>query len=111
MLALALSDVLLINMWTQDIGRYGASNYGLLEVIFECNLKLFGQQSAKKLLFVLRDFNDVGNNYSNFMNQISVDIDTIWGKIYKPDKYKDKRAQDFFDIEFCMLPHKVFQED
>jgi predicted GTPase len=43
MLALAIADVLIINMWTQDIGRYGASNYGLLEVIFECNLKLFGQ--------------------------------------------------------------------
>lgn len=41
--ALAISDVLLINMWTTDIGRYGASNYGLLKVIFEVNLKLFGQ--------------------------------------------------------------------
>lgn len=40
--ALAISDVLLINMWTTDIGRYGASNYGLLKVIFEVNLKLFG---------------------------------------------------------------------
>ena len=56
--ALAMADVLLINMWTTDIGRYGASNYGLLKVIFEVNLKLFEQQSAKKLLFVLRDFNE-----------------------------------------------------
>ena len=40
--ALAIADVLLINMWTTDIGRYGASNYGLLKVIFEVNLKLFG---------------------------------------------------------------------
>jgi len=39
--ALAIADVLLINMWTSDIGRYGASNYGLLKVIFEVNLKLF----------------------------------------------------------------------
>ena len=53
-----MADVLLINMWTTDIGRYGASNYGLLKVIFEVNLKLFEQQSAKKLLFVLRDFNE-----------------------------------------------------
>ena len=30
-----MADVLLINMWTTDIGRYGASNYGLLKVIFE----------------------------------------------------------------------------
>lgn len=62
LLALSLADVLMINMWTTDIGRYQASNYGLLKVIFECNLKLFGQQSAKKLLFVLRDFDDRGNN-------------------------------------------------
>ena len=40
--ALAIADVLMINMWMNDIGRYGASNYGLLKVIFECNLKLFG---------------------------------------------------------------------
>jgi hypothetical protein len=40
--ALANADCLLINMWTTDIGRYGASNYGLLKVIFEVNLKLFG---------------------------------------------------------------------
>ena len=55
--ALAMADVLVINMWTTDIGRYGASNYGLLKVIFEVNLKLFYQaHSAKKLLFVLRDY-------------------------------------------------------
>ena len=51
-----MADVLLINMWTTDIGRYGASNYGLLKVIFEANLKLFQQESSKKLLFVLRDY-------------------------------------------------------
>lgn len=56
--ALAMADVLLINMWTTDIGRYGASNYGLLKVIFEVNLKLFDQHSSKKLLFVLRDYDN-----------------------------------------------------
>ena len=40
--ALAMSDILLINMWYSDIGRFHGSNYGLLKVIFECNLKLFG---------------------------------------------------------------------
>lgn len=62
--ALAIADVLLINMWTTDVGRYGASNYGLLKVIFEVNLKLFGQSSAKRLLFVIRDFDDRGNNFA-----------------------------------------------
>jgi hypothetical protein len=50
-------------MWATDIGRYGASNYGLLKVIFEVNLKLFDQKSNKKLLFVLRDFADTSGNF------------------------------------------------
>jgi protein SEY1 len=111
MLALALADVLIINMWTNDIGRYGASNYGLLEVIFECNLKLFGQASAKKLMFVLRDFDDRGNNFERIMQTIKTDISNIWAKIYKPDNFKDKPVEDFFDFEYSMLPHKVYQED
>ena len=98
-------------MWTQDIGRYGASNYGLLRVIFEVNLKLFGQSSAKKLLFVLRDFDDRGNNFEKYKNIIDTDVNTIWNEIYKPEQYKGSRAQDFFDFEYIMLPHKVFQEE
>jgi hypothetical protein len=56
--ALALTDVLIINMWEKDVGRHGASNYGLFKTIFEVNLKLFGQKSEKKLCFVIRDFVD-----------------------------------------------------
>lgn len=70
LLALAISDVVLINMWATDIGRYQASNYGLLKVIFECNLKLFGQQAHKRLLFVIRDFQDKGNNMEKTREQI-----------------------------------------
>jgi hypothetical protein len=29
-------------MWATDIGRHTASNYDILKVIFEVNLKLFG---------------------------------------------------------------------
>ena len=108
LLALAIADVLLINMWTTDIGRYGASNYGLLKVIFECNLKLFGQSSAKKLLFVLRDFDDRGNNKEKIQTAINKDITTLWSEIYKPEKFKDSQASDFFEFEFCMLAHKQF---
>lgn len=38
---LAMSDVLLVNMWTVEIGRYKGSAVGLLKTIFEVNLKLF----------------------------------------------------------------------
>ena len=62
-------------------------------------------------MFVLRDFNASGNNFDNIMQQIKTDIANIWAKIYKPDKFKDKKAEDFFDFEFSMLPHKVYQEE
>lgn len=55
---LAVTDVLLINMWYTDIGKYTGSNFGLLKVILESNLKLFGNANKKRLLFVIRDYSD-----------------------------------------------------
>jgi protein SEY1 len=109
--ALAIADVLLINMWTTDIGRYGASNYGLLKVIFEVNLKLFDQKSSKKLLFVLRDFDDRGNKFESIKGILEGDLKKIWAEIYKPDKYANSTPQDFFQFEYSMLPHKNYQEE
>ena len=105
--ALALADVLLINMWTTDIGRYGASNYGLLKVIFEVNLKLFDQHSSKKLLFVLRDY-DSRIQFDTIKAMIDKDLNQIWAEIYKPEKYADSSPADFFSFEFAMMPHKIF---
>ena len=81
-----MADVLLINMWAQDIGRYGASNYGLLKVIFEVNLKLFDQHSSKKLLFVLRDY-DNRVPFEQIKAMIDQDLRQIWSEIYKPEQY------------------------
>jgi hypothetical protein len=106
--ALAMADVLLINMWTTDIGRYGASNYGLLKVIFEVNLKLFDQKSSKKLLFVLRDFDDRGNNFERIRGILEGDLAKIWDEIYKPEKHLNSKPSDFFQFEYCMLPHKNY---
>ena len=108
--ALAMADVLLINMWTTDIGRYGASNYGLLKVIFEVNLKLFDQHSSKKLLFVLRDY-DSRIAFATIKNMIDKDLQQIWSEIYKPEKYASSKPEDFFQFEFAMMPHKIFQPD
>lgn len=106
-----ISDVLLINMWATDIGRHSASNYDILKVIFEENLKLFGQQPKKKLLFVIRDFQDRGKNRESTANRLLADIKTIWSEIYKPDNFRDNKAEDFFEFEFAMLPNKVYEED
>ncbi|CDW88237.1 uncharacterized protein STYLEM_17355 [Stylonychia lemnae] len=94
----------------RDVGRYGASNYGLLKVIFEVNLKIFGQQQKKRLLFVLRDFDDRGSNREKYMDIIHGDVMKIWSEIYKPDLFKESVPSDFFEFEFAMIPHKIYQE-
>ena len=105
-----MADVLLINMWTTDIGRYGASNYGLLKVIFEVNLKLFDQSSSKKLLFVLRDY-DNRIKFEQIKAMIDKDLNQIWSEIYKPEHLVNSKPEDFFSFEFVMMPHKIFEPD
>ena len=85
---LAMSDVLMINMWTNDIGRYTASNYGVLKVVFEQNLKLFQQESEKKIIIVLRDFDNEVDDISKLKESIMADMIKIWNEIPKPDEFK-----------------------
>jgi hypothetical protein len=108
--ALAVSDILIINMWMNDIGRHAAANLGLLQVIFEVNLKLFEQSSSKKLVFCIRDFVEAGSNRDFLQKALKKDIDDIWAKMYKPEKFKDSSPDQFFNFEFVMLPHKVYAE-
>lgn len=108
--ALAMSDVLLVNQWYTDLGRYQGSNIGLLKVILESNLKLFGQENKKKLVFVVRDFLFKGDNDQKTKDAILEDIKKIWDDIYKPEIYQHKKYSDFFDIDFCFMPHKIYFE-
>ena len=52
--AMAAADVLLVNMWCNDIGREVASGKPLLKTIFQVNLKVFNPKKTT-LLFVIRD--------------------------------------------------------
>lgn len=39
--ALATSEVLIVNLWEQQVGLYQGANMGLLKVVMEVNLELF----------------------------------------------------------------------
>ena len=75
------------------------------------NLKLFDQKSSKKLLFVLRDFDDRGNNAARIQGILESDLNRIWSEIYKPEKFANSKPSDFFQFEYCMMPHKQFEEE
>ena len=108
--ALAMSDILIINMWTSDVGRYTASNYGVLKIMFEMNLKLFEQKTAKKIIIFLRDFDSTRNLKNKIEELILEDIKKIWSEIKIPEKYVGKGPENFFSFEFITLPHKVYRE-
>ena len=59
----------------------------------------------------MRDFDNRGNNFERIKGIIDQDVRNIWSEIYKPDKYKDTNPYDFFNFEFCMLPHKQYEEE
>lgn len=109
--ALAISEVLLVNMWFQDIGRYNASNYALLKTVFELNLQLFQKNKTGKtlLLFTIRDHDD-RTPMDALEDQLMKDIQNIWNSLIRPDEFKSSLVSDFFDFEFVGLPHKVYRE-
>ena len=109
--ALAMADVLLINMWTSDIGRYTASNYGVLKIVFEQNLKLFQQESEKKIVIVLRDFEETVDDVNKLRESILSDIKNIWNEIKKPEKFKNDPPEKYFKFDFITLPHKFYKKE
>ena len=109
--SLAMSDILIINMWTSDVGRYTASNYGVLKIVFEMNLKLFEQKTAKKIIIFLRDFDPGRNRKDKIESLILEDIHKIWKEIKLPQKFEGKGPENFFSFEFITLPHLIYRKD
>uniref|UniRef100_K3ZDP1 GB1/RHD3-type G domain-containing protein n=1 Tax=Setaria italica TaxID=4555 RepID=K3ZDP1_SETIT len=70
--ALAISDIVLINMWCHDIGREQAANKPLLKTVFQTPLE--------HLEPVLRE-----------------DIQKIWNSVAKPEAHKDTPISEFFN--------------
>lgn len=119
--ALAVAEVLIINMWEHDIGRYTASNYGILKTVFEVDLQLFHNSTAsasKKeapskttLLFIIRDHIEEDTPFDSLKEKLLVEIHKIWSEIRKPDQYLQSPIADFFEFEFCALPHMKLQKE
>lgn len=80
--SLALSEVLIINMWANDVGRYSAANYDTLRTVFEINLKLF--HSAEYVIGDRRVRRPIANPASSLpvsMTACAADVSILWGLI------------------------------
>jgi len=107
---LAISEVLVINIWENMVGLYQGANMGLLKTVFEVNMQLFLQQQGKIktcLLFVIRDFTG-RTPLSNLSEVLSNELNKMWRDISKPEEYSESTLSDYFDLMFTSLPHKIF---
>ena len=120
--ALSVADTLMLNMWTNEVGRFNAANLSLLQTVFEVNLQLnanaargaAGSASASPdekptLLFILRDH--VDGSLEKLGNVVLKSLDTIWDRISKPALFADSPLSDHFHVRFASLPHYTLQKE
>ncbi|PPD75890.1 hypothetical protein GOBAR_DD27177 [Gossypium barbadense] len=110
--ALAVSDIVLINMWCHDIGREQAANKPLLKTVFQVMMRLFSPRKTT-LMFVIRDKTRRVYSYSsipslqtpleNLEPVLREDIQKIWDSVPKPEAHKETPLSEFFHVEVVAL--------
>ncbi|KAL1551659.1 protein ROOT HAIR DEFECTIVE 3 1-like [Salvia divinorum] len=98
--ALAVSDIVLINMWCHDIGREQAANKPLLKTVFQVMMRLFSPRKTT-LLFVIRD--KTRTPLENLEPVLREDIQKIWDSVPKPEAHRETPLSDFFNVEVVAL--------
>ncbi|KAL5544738.1 hypothetical protein UlMin_008522 [Ulmus minor] len=98
--ALAVSDVVLINMWCHDIGREQAANKPLLKFIFQVMMRLFSPRKTT-LMFVIHD--KTRTPLENLEPVLREDIQKIWDSVPKPQAHIETPLSEFFNVEVVAL--------
>lgn len=93
---LALSDVLIINMWMTEIGRYEASHSHILKAIVRASQKVIAKQQ-KKIIFVVRDCTDDADR-----SILREELNTHMLGIIKAESQKLNVK---FNLEYLMMSH------
>ncbi|KAF5810436.1 putative P-loop containing nucleoside triphosphate hydrolase [Helianthus annuus] len=106
--ALAVSDIVLINMWCHDIGREHAANKPLLKTVFQVMTRLFSPRKTT-MIFVIRD--KTRTPLENLEPVLREDIQKIWDSVPKPEAHKETPLSAFFNIEVVALSSYEEKED
>ncbi|KAG8871574.1 Dynamin-like GTPase that mediates homotypic ER fusion [Serendipita sp. 405] len=112
--SLASSEVLIMNLWEHQVGLYHGANMALLKTVFEVNLSLFGKRDDLSqrtlLLFVIRDH--LGTTpIANLQATLTQDLHRIWDGLAKPQGLASAKLEDYFDLAFEALAHKILTPD
>jgi len=116
LMALTLSEVLIINMWAQDIGRSTGMNVDTLRAILEANLRLFNPDSKTRILFLIREQSPDETQFgvtpaAELQKNIERVVNGIWNEIDRPDQFANTKIADLFDIDYFFMPPLVYYKD
>ncbi|XP_076953935.1 protein ROOT HAIR DEFECTIVE 3-like [Bidens hawaiensis] len=106
--AIAVSDIVLINMWCLDIGSEHAANIPLLRIVFMVMLKLCRPHKTT-LMFVLRD--KTTTPFDCLADQLRDSIKNTWDSVPKAKAHKHTQLDEYFNVEVVALDHYEFQRE
>lgn len=104
--ALALSDVLLVNMWAHDVGRHSAANYDLFETVFAHATGLRKGRKRALLVVVVRDV-EQDAPVAEIGRVLASDLRRIWIRAGRTER----EFEQLFDLRVVPLPHKVYNAE
>jgi len=111
---LTVADVVLVNLWFRDVGRYQASSAQLFACVFSTTLKwkeiegldfMRKKQLKTRLLIVIRDFEEEEASEEQVKLFISHDFRNIWESMEKPKALQDTALEDIFVLSFHFFPN------
>ncbi|KAI3761635.1 hypothetical protein L1987_52056 [Smallanthus sonchifolius] len=106
--AIALSDIMLINMWCHDIGREHAANKPLLKIVFQVMLRLCSPRKTT-LMFIIRDTTRTPIEILDL--DLRKDIKEIWDSVPKAEAHKHTQLSEFFNVEVVALSSYEHEEE
>jgi len=101
--AMAVADVLLVNIWCHDIGREAGAGKPLMKTILQVHLKLLQDEGKRThLVFVIRD-KSKKTPLSSLQAVLKEDLQKMWDSVPKPPHMVDRALDDFFQVMYVAL--------
>eukprot|EP00736_Rhodelphis_marinus_P007870 Rmarinus@m.15105 len=109
---IAVADIILVNIWYSDVGRFSAANYHVLRYLFEEYTKLYGEEESDLrrtgLVFVVRDSDE--EDLDEITQVLTHDVHQLWQKASISGESKYQGFDDYFDVFVFGVPHYKYCE-
>jgi hypothetical protein len=105
--SLAASDVVIINIWENQVGLNAGANLPLLKNVLQAALSLEEEKPNAPhtlLLFVIHDVRD-SSPLESLQETLSDSMERVWQDIAKPTQLVNTDLSDYFQIQYLALPH------